>query len=204
MPLQVFLCDLCFRGFVPERCISQVQCCTGCATKQVYYVRKATDMELVMLCKCQNVFGMFMEEQGVCQINVTHCIAIRTLLQIYFISLFCPSLFAPITSFPTTPCTTSPLLQNLFFCRFMVMSLTNLAVSVTQAFTHLAISMQFSFQALILLYEVMELMRFYPVPPHTTSASLLASPANLHTTFSCKSVRIQPCFPCLAHPWEPF
>lgn len=46
------------------------------------------------------------------------------------------------------------------------------SVSVTQAFTHLAIGMQFSFQALILLYEVMELMRFYPVPPtHNLSIS---------------------------------
>ncbi len=113
---------------------------------------------------------MFTEQQGVCQINVSHCIAIPTLLQIYSISLFCPSLFATITSFPTTPYRTSPLL--LYFIifilfRFMVMSLTNLAVSVTQAFTHLAIGMQFSFQALILLYEVMELMRFYPIPPPT-------------------------------------
>ncbi len=32
-----------------------VQCCTGCATEQVYYIRKSIHMELVKWCKCQNL-----------------------------------------------------------------------------------------------------------------------------------------------------
>ncbi len=39
-----------------ERFTSQVQCCTGCATEQVYYVRKARHIELVTWCKSQNAF----------------------------------------------------------------------------------------------------------------------------------------------------
>lgn len=35
--------------------ISQVQCCTRCAIKQVYYVKKATHMELLMWCTCENL-----------------------------------------------------------------------------------------------------------------------------------------------------
>jgi len=112
------------------------------------------------------VFGMFTEEQGVCQINVSHCIAIPTLLQIYYISLFCPSILPPSPAFLQHHAEHLCFCSIFFLC-FMVMSLTNLTVSVTQAFTHLAIGMQFSFQALILLYEVMELMRFYPIPPST-------------------------------------
>ncbi len=33
----------------------QMQCCTRCATEQVYYVRKAIQMELVIWCKHQNL-----------------------------------------------------------------------------------------------------------------------------------------------------
>lgn len=118
-----------------------------------------------------------------------------------FITGFFPSVFAPSPALPQAIASSRSKLLS-FYGHFINKS----SVSVTQAFTHLAISMQFSFQELILLYEVMELMRFYPVP-HTHKLSMylssLPSP-NLHTTFSCKSVRIQPRFPRLTYPWEPF
>ncbi len=43
-----------FQGLVPKYSASQVQCCTRWATEQVYYLRKAIHMELVMWCKCEN------------------------------------------------------------------------------------------------------------------------------------------------------
>ncbi len=52
--LQVFelfeYCECCFTGL--ERFALQVPCCTRCATEQVYYIRKAINMELVMWRKC--------------------------------------------------------------------------------------------------------------------------------------------------------
>lgn len=85
-----------------------------------------------------------------------------------FITGFFPSVFAPSPALPQAIASSRSKLLS-FYGHFINKS----SVSVTQAFTHLAISMQFSFQALILLYEVMELMRFYPVPhTHTNSACI--------------------------------
>lgn len=42
------LSGLCFTGLVPNYVTLEVQCCTGCATEQVYYAKKATHTELVM------------------------------------------------------------------------------------------------------------------------------------------------------------
>ncbi len=52
--------ELCFKGLVPERFTSQVQSCTGCANKQVYYIRKAKHMVLAMWCKFKMyLFGVY-------------------------------------------------------------------------------------------------------------------------------------------------
>lgn len=49
----------CCTGLVPERSVTQVQCCTRCATKQVYHFRKAIHMQLVKWCKCEIMVKVF-------------------------------------------------------------------------------------------------------------------------------------------------
>lgn len=136
---------------------------------------------------------------------MSHCIAIPTLLQIYFISLFRPSLFAPSPAFLRHHAQPLRFCCNffIFFAYFMVMSLTNLAVSVAQAFTHLAIGMQFSFQALILLYEFMELMRFYPPAPHTHTHNLSIPPRFPHQPPHHLQLQICPYSALLPSPCTP-
>ncbi len=52
---KLFYCDSCFTELALELFVSQVQCCTGCATEQVYYIRKDKHMELLTRCKHQKI-----------------------------------------------------------------------------------------------------------------------------------------------------